>query len=131
MRTAVRLPRPPGDDTAVPLADFSDRPTADRLAVRLRAEGIGAQVWEAALAAERLPIDEPPIGPTVMVRGADHPDAVVLAALFAEVDAGVSQFAPPPIDFWHGTARRQALGAALLLVLAVAVSLVLLTAAQY
>lgn len=131
MRTAVRLPRPPGDDTAVALADFLSLQPAERLAVRLRAEGIGAQVWPAAQAASRLPIDEPPIGPTVMVRATDHADAVVLAGLFAEIDAGVSRFAPPPVDFWHGSPRRQVIGAVLLLVLAVAVGAVLLAAARY
>ncbi len=131
MRTALRLPRPPGDDTAVPLADFLQRPAAERLAVRLRAEGVGAEVWEAARAAPLLPDDEPPIGPTVMVRAADRADALVLAALFAEVDEGVSQLAPAPVDFWHGGPRRQLAGAALLLVLAMAVSLLLLVVAQY
>ncbi|MEZ5236973.1 MAG: hypothetical protein AB7O92_00010 [Acidimicrobiia bacterium] len=131
MRTALRLPRPPGDDTPVALADFVSRAAAERLAVRLRAEGVGARVWEADEAAVHLPVDAPPIGPTVMVRAADREDALTLAVLFAEIDEGVSQLAPPPVDFWHGSGRRQLLGAVLLLGLAMAVSLLLLIVAQY
>lgn len=117
-------------DDAVVLADFLDRRAADRLQARLLGERIGAEVWEASQAAPLLDGGAPPIGPTVVVRRADHAGALVLAQLFGEVDAGSSRVAPPPRDLWHGAAHHRLLAVGLTLVLLFAVVVLALAAAQ-
>ncbi len=92
------------------LADFARQAEAERLAARLVIEGIGAEVWTAQQAATLLPASEPPVGPTVVVARGDHEHALTLAHLFAEVDAGVSEVAPPPQDLWHGSFLRLLVG---------------------
>jgi hypothetical protein len=113
---------------AMVVADFADPTDARRLATRLVGEGIGAEVWPAERAAALLPATDPPVGPAVVVRRSDHAEALTLALLFAEVDLGSSAVAPPPRDFWHGPARRQVFGVALLILLAAAVLVLLLVA---
>ena len=117
------------EDEAVVLADYLERASAQRLALRLQAEAIAAEVWDPARAATLLGEDQPPIGPVVVVRRADHRRALVLARLFAEVDAGTSRVAPPPQDFWHGPADRQLLGAGLVMLLVFALAILLTAAA--
>lgn len=111
------------------LADFGRPEPAHRLAARLVIEGVGAEVWPADHAAPLLPGSQPPLGPTVVVRRADHMRALVLAHAFAEVDAGSSRLAPPPRDFWHGEPHRQLAGYGVLLLLLVAVATVAIAAA--
>ena len=77
-----------------------------------------------------LPADQPPVGPSVVVRLADHRHALQLATLFAEVDAGTSRLAPVPRDYWHGPPHQQLLAAGLLLALAFGVAILLLAAAS-
>lgn len=115
---------------AVVLADFLERGPAERLALRLRAEVVAAEVWGADEAA-RLVASEAPVllGPTVVVRAEDHATATALARLFGEVDAGVSRVAPPPRDYWHGPADRKLLGAGLLVILATCLMILLVAAA--
>jgi len=100
-------------DDAVVLADFATRVDAERLAGRLVAEGLGAEVWDAGDAALLLPPHLPPAGPTVVVRRADYGDAVVITRLFDEVDQGRSRIAPGPRSFWHGGTHRQVIGVGL------------------
>lgn len=116
-------------DAAV-VADFLDTGAAEQLAHRLVAEGVGAQVWASSRAALLLPAANPPIGPTVVVRRSDHAHALVLARLFAEVDAGTSTVAPPPTDFWGGEPYQRLLGAGLVLMLCFALFILLLAAAR-
>jgi hypothetical protein len=115
-------------DEPVALADYADPLPAERLAVRLRAEHIGAAVWPVQRAAPLLPDDAPPLGPTVVVRRVDHARALRLAGLFAEVDAGVCALAPPPRDLWHGPSYRPLFAAAVLMALAFAMAVVLVAA---
>lgn len=110
------------------LADFPDRISAERLAGRLVAEGLGAEVWEAPDALPLLPPLAPPAGPTVVVRRNDYDDAVVLTRLFDEVDQGRSRIAPGPRTFWAGPPYRQLIGTGLLVLLAVAVGLLVIAA---
>jgi hypothetical protein len=119
-----------GRQDAVVLADFLDRAGAERLAVRLQAEGVGAEVWSSARGSALLPADQPPLGPSVVVRRADHGHALQLAKLFAEVDAGTSRWAPTPRDYWQGPPHQQLLAAGLLLLLALGVAILLLAAAS-
>lgn len=116
-------------DEAVVLADFADPAVAQRLADRLTAEGIGARVWAAPDAATLLPADQPPSGPTVVVRRADQHDARLLAALFDQVDRGTSTVAPPPTGLWRGSANRQLIGVGVIAVLLCALALVVVAAA--
>ena len=119
-----------GGARAVVLADFLEREPAERLATRLRAEVLAAEVWGADRAVTLVEAGAPALlGPTVVVLADDHPTAIALARLFAEVDAGVSRVAPPPRDFWHGPADRKLLGAGILVVLATCLTVLLVAAA--
>lgn len=115
-------------DQPMALADFPDRAGAERLAARLVAEGLGAEVWDAADARPLLPAIAPPAGPTVIVRRDDYSDAVVMTRLFDEVDQGRSRIAPGPRTFWAGPPYRQLIGAGLLVLLGVAVGLLIIAA---
>lgn len=115
---------------AVVLADFLTREPAERLALRLVAEAVAAEVWPPDEASVLMAAGSPMLlGPTVVVRSHDHATAMALAQLFAEIDAGTSMVAPPPRDFWHGPADRRLLGVGALVLLAVALGILLVAAA--
>ena len=128
MSVAAANPTPSRADLAAAVADYERREHAERLALRLVAEGIGAEVWASKDAAMLLPVTQPPIGPTVVVRRADHGAALVLASLFAEVDEGTSRVAPPPRDFWHGDAHHRLAGYGLVALLALAIVVLVVAA---
>lgn len=127
--TAVRDGTGRAGDVAVVLADFVDQASARQLANRLRAEGVGADVWPAEQAALLVPVTAPPIGPTVVVRRADHATASTMARLFAQVDGGGCPLAPPPRDFWHGSPQARLFGAGLVLIGALCVLILLVAVA--
>ncbi len=113
---------------AVVLADFGQVAEAERLAARLVIEGIGAEVVSAQAAAALLTAGDAPIGPTVVVARVDHEHASTLAHLFAEVDQGVSTWAPPPQDLWHGSVSRLLFGTFVVAVFIFVVLVLLVTA---
>ena len=110
------------------LADFQDRAAAVRLAARLVAEGLGADILEADQARPLLPEQLPPVGPTVVVRRADYADAVIVTRLFDEVDQGRSRIAPGPQSLWQGAPHRQLIGYALIAAWVIALGLLMIAA---
>ena len=102
-------------DPAV-VVDYERVVFAERTVLRLRREGVPADVVDVEEADHLLPSGRTAIGPAVVVERADLVRASVLVRAFEEVDLGVSDVSPAG-SFWQADSRRRALAAALLGVL--------------
>jgi hypothetical protein len=111
----VRLVQPGASATdrrAHLLGDVGSPAAAVLLASRLEAEGLGARAS----------------GSEVWVAADDLDDALVMARLFREVDAGTSRVAPVPTTFWFGSGWRRLAGVLVLALLIVPTVFIVLAA---
>lgn len=102
-------------DPAV-VVDYERVVLAERTVLRLRREGVAADVVDVEEADHLLPSGRTAIGPAVVVERADLARARALVRAFEEVDLGVSDVSPET-SFWQADSRRRVLAAALLGVL--------------
>ncbi|GEM_PF-2270137 len=102
-------------DPAV-VVDYERVVFAERTVLRLRREGVAADVVDVEEADHLLPSGRTAIGPAVVVERADLARARALVRAFEEVDLGVSDVSPET-SFWQADSRRRVLAAALLGVL--------------
>lgn len=102
-------------DPAV-VVDYERVVFAERTVLRLRREGVPADVVDVEEADHLLPSGRTAIGPAVVVERADLARARALVRAFEEVDLGVSDVSPET-SFWQADSRRRVLAAALLGVL--------------
>jgi hypothetical protein len=100
------------DDPAV-VVDYERGVFATRTVLRLRREGVAADVVDVEEAEHLLPSGRTAIGPAVVVERVDLARARVLVRAFEEVDLGVSDVSPGA-PFWQADSRRRVAAAALL-----------------